>query len=533
MAQPRRGLSSSLLGAVAALAIGVALLAAPPAAAEAAPSNLDRMRAAMAAGEGVHGDRSYAQVDECNPDEAGDEQLLDPEEESTQESEPRADILEHCVNYGPSLSLSVRVAQPTDPNEDPGWQGASFVGWFIDTSGDGRGDYFVEYHLDREGDLVGIVRDLAEDEDSPPTCTVRPAYTGWFAVSGISPSCIGDATDIAVSVGMFYDTDPTQPSGVWWDTAPGGEEFADAPQQEDAREEARLSIPGTGRVETAVAISRYEFPDTAARVYLARADEFPDALAGGVLTDGPILLVPTTGALPQIVREEIARLNPGQVFALGGTSAVSEAMLAQAAEGRQAGRLSIPDTGRVETAVSIARHQFAQADSATEVYLARADDFPDALAGGILTDGPILLVPTSGTVPAIVREEITRLDPDRVIALGGLAAVSDQVLTDAAQARETGRLRIPGGGRIQTAISIAQYEFPNTATEVYLARADDFPDALAGGVLTGGPIILVPSTGTLPPDVADEISRLAPSRVVALGGTAAVSDSILRQAAGN
>ncbi len=95
--------------------------------------------------------------------------------------------------------------------------------------------------------------------------------------------------------------------------------------------------------------------------------------------------------------------------------------------------------------------------------------------------------------------------------------------------RETGRLA--GPTRIATAGAISQAQFPDGAEVVHLARADDFPDALAGGTLTDGPILLVPSCGPLPPEVAAEIARLDPDRVLALGGPAAVCDAVLAEAA--
>lgn len=98
----------------------------------------------------------------------------------------------------------------------------------------------------------------------------------------------------------------------------------------------------------------------------------------------------------------------------------------------------------------------------------------------------------------------------------------------AAGGRATGRLA--GPGRIETAIEISKAAFPDGATEVYLSRQDVNPDALVGGALTKGPILLVPSCGTLPPAVAAEIRRLDPARVVALGGANTVCDDMLRQA---
>jgi putative cell wall-binding protein len=85
-----------------------------------------------------------------------------------------------------------------------------------------------------------------------------------------------------------------------------------------------------------------------------------------------------------------------------------------------------------ETAVRITQASHPQ--GAVVVYLARADQPADALVGGNLTDGPILLVPACGTVPAVVLAEIRRLDPQRVVALGGPGAVCDAVLAAAGNA---------------------------------------------------------------------------------------------------
>lgn len=90
---------------------------------------------------------------------------------------------------------------------------------------------------------------------------------------------------------------------------------------------------------------------------------------------------------------------------------------------------------------------------------------------------------------------------------------------------ETGRLQ--GSGRIDTAIAIAQRSFPDGAETACLARADQFADALAAGTLIDGPILLVPDGDTPLPVVNAEVERMAPGRVVALGGEAAVSQAQL------
>ncbi len=291
-----------------------------------------------------------------------------------------------------------------------------------------------------------------------------------------------------------------------------------------AAETARVA--GDDRIGTAVAISERGFPEGAATVYLARADVLSDALAAGSLTDGPVLLVPPCGEIPDNVVQEAQRLDVAEVVALGGEHAVCEATLSALGDGAVTSRLA--GDGRIETAAAIARRSFPE--SAATVYLANAADSPDAVAGGSLTDGPVLLVSASGSPDPAVVETIAALDPAEVVALGGTAVVGDDALQAAAAGRPVGRLA--GDSRFDAAAAVAGRSFPATSDVVYLARADVFADAVAAGTLTDGPVLLVPSCGEPPAAVTDAIARLAPATVVALGGTAAVCDELLAGAAG-
>lgn len=92
-------------------------------------------------------------------------------------------------------------------------------------------------------------------------------------------------------------------------------------------------IAGSDRYATGVAISQaFWTPATAQAVYLARGSAFADALSaagalqpGSKARPGPILLVRDT--LPEVVRAEIARLQPDEVIALGGADVVPESVL--------------------------------------------------------------------------------------------------------------------------------------------------------------------------------------------------------------
>lgn len=285
-------------------------------------------------------------------------------------------------------------------------------------------------------------------------------------------------------------------------------------------------IAGATRIDTAAAISATAFGGSSAAVYLARADVVTDAIAGGALTDGPILLVPSCGEVPDPVRAEIDRLDPARVVALGGEGAVCEQLLTAAAAGRSADRLA--GDSRITTSLAIAAAAFPSGSD--ELYLARGSDPVDAVAGGALTRGPVIVVPDCGDVPDEVDQLVASLDPSSVVALGGTGAVCDQVLADVADGRATGRLA--GQSRSETALAVAAYQYPDAASTVFVAREDQVSDAVAGGVLPGAPILLVPGCGVATDAVLGYAQQQAVQEVVALGGPGAVCDFSLRYVAG-
>jgi putative cell wall-binding protein len=85
--------------------------------------------------------------------------------------------------------------------------------------------------------------------------------------------------------------------------------------------------------------------------------------------------------------------------------------------------------------------------------------------------------------------------------------------------------RLAGPNRFATAAAISQHHhpMPQAVDTVVVATGANFPDALAGAVAaaaTQSPLLL---TGSLPPATQAELSRLDPSNITILGGTAAVS----------
>lgn len=210
---------------------------------------------------------------------------------------------------------------------------------------------------------------------------------------------------------------------------------------------------------------------------------------------------------------------------LGATLAVTALVApATAVAASTADRLA--GTDRYDTAIQIA-DEFKTSDV---VYLARGDNQADAVAGGKLKNGPLLLVNEGSRTREAVAAEVKKLKAKHVVVLGGVGAVSDDTVK--AVAGNADILRISGTNRFETAVEISKALTNNqTAAKVYLANGMTLVDALAGGTIPdNAPILLTDGSGSLPSSTVAEIKRLKPTEVVALGGAGAVKTDELNAA---
>ncbi len=167
------------------------------------------------------------------------------------------------------------------------------------------------------------------------------------------------------------------------------------------------------------------------------------------------------------------------------------------------------------------------------LFIATGTGFPDALAGSALaaqTGSPLLLV-TSSKIPAPTLAEIKRLKPLHIYVLGGIGVVSETVrnqLKPYDDPGSTGPYRLAGSDRYATAAAISRAGFAPGVSTAFVATGANFPDALAGAPASaqlGGPVLLVTGS-SIPAATATELSRLKPQRIVILGGTGVVANSV-------
>ncbi len=291
-------------------------------------------------------------------------------------------------------------------------------------------------------------------------------------------------------------------------------------------------LSGSSRYATAVAISKRFFDPGVPVAVVATGTDFPDGLAAGPMADalgGPVLFV-TRDQVPSATRAELARLDPLQILVLGGTSTVSEAVRAELDTLTPGSATRVSGADRWGTAAAASLRAFPS--GATVAYVATGRDFPDALAAGAaaaVQGGPLLLSAASALPPA-TSAELNRLDPDRIMVVGGTSSVDAGVLAQLASIAPTER--ISGSDRYQTALAVSRRVFGPARPGVWLATGAAFPDALAAASATAsvrGPILLT-GRSALPAGAGTELSRLSPQTAYLLGGTSAVGAGVAKAA---
>jgi putative cell wall-binding protein len=186
---------------------------------------------------------------------------------------------------------------------------------------------------------------------------------------------------------------------------------------------------GADRYAVSAKVSHESFSDFAPVAYVASGENFPDALSGSAAAGhlgGPVLLV-THDSVPSVVATELARLKPSRIVVLGGQNAIAAGVLDTLSAVAPTTRIGGAD--RFEVSAAVSKTVFPT--GANTVYVASGTAFPDALSGSsaaVAHNAPVLLV-TGTAIPAAVATELDRLNPSRIIVLGGTSAVSDAVLT--------------------------------------------------------------------------------------------------------
>lgn len=196
----------------------------------------------------------------------------------------------------------------------------------------------------------------------------------------------------------------------------------------------------------------------------------------------------------------------------------------------------ITGTDRFATAVEISQALYGSVPpgGVPVVYVANGLNYPDALAAGpaAAAAGGVVLLTLPWELPAVVGAELARLDPQRIVAVGGLPSISADVFAELATYVDSPAqdiLRISGSDRFATSREIALDSF-DQADVAFIATGMNYPDALAAGPaagLLGAPIILVNgAAGSMDAETLELLDALGVDEVYIIGGFPSISAGI-------
>ena len=264
-------------------------------------------------------------------------------------------------------------------------------------------------------------------------------------------------------------------------------------------------------------------------VIIASGGSFADALSGSYLSTvkgAPILLSYTTDTINDMVVEYVSEnlAENGQIYILGGTSAVPESLDAKLGEYGTVTRLA--GANRFETNLMVLR-EAGVGDK--QILVCTGVDYADSLAASA-SGLPILLVYKE--LYETQKEYLTSLNgQNKLCVIGGTSAVSQNLENSLDAYGETNR--VFGTNRINTSVKIAEEFFANNEKMV-VATGWQFADGLCGGALAyslNAPLMLTLEGFEAP--IAEYAKANRIDEGIILGGQNAVSDAAADASFGN
>lgn len=189
---------------------------------------------------------------------------------------------------------------------------------------------------------------------------------------------------------------------------------------------------------------------------------------------------------------------------------------------------------RYDVAVNVSKAAFPGNAKAPVVYIVTGDNYPDALsaAPAAVKEGGSLLLTQPDYLPPSVATEIKRLNPSRIVVVGGPSSVSEGVFASLGTLVNGASVtRIGGADRYIVSRAVATTVFSGGAAGAYIATGANFPDALGAGAAAGSksqPVVLVNGgDSTLDTATATTLRTLGVKNITVVGGPDSLAPSIV------
>lgn len=258
---------------------------------------------------------------------------------------------------------------------------------------------------------------------------------------------------------------------------------------------------GDDRYKTSISISNKFSSGTIQNVIVASGKDFPDALAGSVLSkklNAPIVLaggnVNDSSDSIQYIKDHLDK--DGTIYLLGGAASVSNDFIEYMKNQGYNNFVRLGGKDRFDTNKYIVNSM--NLGKGTPVVIANAYGFADALSVSSIAaqKGYPIIMTSNSSLSDEAKEMIKSIQPSEVYIIGGYASVGDNVINQIKgmlPALESNKIiKLAGSDRYETSLSVCKYFNLDTDTAV-IANGENFPDALSGSALASklnAPIVL-------------------------------------------
>ena len=244
-------------------------------------------------------------------------------------------------------------------------------------------------------------------------------------------------------------------------------------------------------------------------------------------------------------RDLLVDYLPAGVIVIGGQAAVSDTVLASMRRASESGSVGrITGATRADTAAGVARRILDGVDAGGATVIVANGwspaDIGVAAALSARTPRSAVVYTAVGALPDATRQLLSGYRPARVLVVGGEAAVSPAVESEVRAAVPGVTFeRVHGATRTATAAGVARrFLGPHQSAAtggltVIVAHGWSPPDigvAAALSARTAGSVVLYTEAGRLSGEAAEVLRDYRPTRVVFVGGAAAISTEAKDQA---
>lgn len=233
-------------------------------------------------------------------------------------------------------------------------------------------------------------------------------------------------------------------------------------------------IAGKNRYESAAQISREQFTN-AKKVIVVNSQKYADALSATTLSDGRYSILYTEkDTLPTATRNEIQRLNPIEVYLLGGKQSISDGI--ENILKKYANKVTrIAGKDRYETSAKV-----AAMSNKKNIVIASGENFSDPLYASsyAYSNNAKILLSSGKTLSRETRDYLLRNKSriGNVTVVGGGKSISSSTVRYIQSVTGKNVGRISGRNRYEGSVKVAN---SMNKSKVFIASGEDFADALA------------------------------------------------------